>query len=114
VTTSELVDRTASVTGIGSLGGQASSIFKLKPGEISGAISTNEGGAVVAVTDRQEASITDDKFAKEKDKIREQILGEKRQQAIALFMANLEARLEKENRKKINKTEWDKLTRNQT
>jgi peptidyl-prolyl cis-trans isomerase D len=115
VKTSELVDRNATVTDIGPMGGrETGALFTLKTGEISGAISTGAGGVVVAVTGRQDASVTDEKFAKEKDNLREQIVGRKRQEAIALFMANLEARMEKEGRKKINKAEYDNLTRNKT
>ncbi|HWX55772.1 MAG TPA: peptidyl-prolyl cis-trans isomerase [Verrucomicrobiae bacterium] len=115
VKTSDLVDRNATVPDIGPMGGrETGALFSLKTGEISGAISTGAGGVVVAVTERQDASATDEKFAKEKDNLREQIVGRKRQEAIALFMANLEARMEKEGRKKINKAEYDNLTRNKT
>ena len=114
VETTIMVGRNDSVQGIGSMSGPASVAFGLKPGEISGPISTGPAGIVIAVTERQDPSTTDPQFAKARDQIRDQIISEKRNQAVELFISNLETRLEKEGKKKINKTEMDKLTRTRT
>ena len=109
---SDLVGRTSQVPEIGSMGsGTANSIFKLKPGEISNALNIGRNGAVVALTDRQEPSTTGDEFAKAKDNLYEQLMQEKRQEAIGLFVSNLQDRLEKEGKLKVNKNELGNLTR---
>jgi peptidyl-prolyl cis-trans isomerase D len=109
VKTSDLVTRTATVSDIGSLSGQAAGeAFHLKPGEISGAINLGAKGVVIALTDRQEPSLGDE-FAKAKDQTREQLRNRKQQQALNLFLANLRSRLEKEGREKINKNAMENL-----
>ncbi len=111
VATSEPVTRASTINGIGSMTGPASVAFTLKPGEISGPISLPAAGMVLTITERQDPSPTDPQFAKDKDHLRDQIISGKRDQAIGLFISNLETRLEKEGKKKINKTEMDKLTK---
>jgi peptidyl-prolyl cis-trans isomerase D len=108
---SELVGRTSQVTDIGAMSGPASAAFALKPGEISGPINLGQKAAVVQVTERQEASVTDPEFAKERDTILEQLSERKRQQALELFLNNLESRMEKEGKVKYNKTEMDRLAK---
>jgi peptidyl-prolyl cis-trans isomerase D len=109
---SDLVGHTSQVPEIGSMsGGSASAIFKLKPGEISGPLNVGRNGVVVALTDRQEPSTTGDEFAKAKDGLYEQLVQERRQEAIELFVSNLQDRLEKEGKLKINKNELGNLTR---
>ncbi|HET6842761.1 MAG TPA: peptidylprolyl isomerase [Candidatus Angelobacter sp.] len=112
VKTSDLVGpNDSSVPDIGSMTGQARVAFTMKPGEISGPLSGAGDGFVVAIVDRQEANTGDEKYAKEKDRLREQIVGQKRQQALELFVANLKTRLEKEGKEKTNKAAMDLLTR---
>jgi peptidyl-prolyl cis-trans isomerase D len=111
VKTSDLVNRSGQVPDIGSMGGPASAAFALKPGEISGPLTIGQKGAVLQVTDRQEASLTDPQFAKDRDGILEQLNQQKQNQALQLFMSNLESRMEKEGKIKINKNEMNNLSK---
>ena len=109
---SDLVGRTSPVPEIGSMSSPAgNAIFKLKPGEISGPLNGGRNGVVVALTDRQEPSMTGDEFAKAKDSMYEQLMQEKRQEAIELFVTNLQDRLEKEGKLKINDKEFASLAK---
>ena len=108
VKTSDLVGHTSQVPEIGSLSGAASEAFNLKQGEISGPLNLGRAWAVIAVTEHQEPALGDE-FAKSKDTLREQLVSQKRQEAMELFISNLHARLEKEGRLKMNKTEMDLL-----
>ena len=108
VKTSDLVGHTSQVPEIGSLSGAASEAFNLKQGEISGPLNLGRTWAVMAVTEHQEPALGDE-FAKSKDTLREQLVSQKRQEAMELFISNLHARLEKEGRLKMNKTEMDLL-----
>jgi peptidyl-prolyl cis-trans isomerase D len=105
--TSELVGPDSQVPEIGSLAGQASAVFELKPGEISSPINTGRGGAVMAVVERQEPSPGD--FDQQKDQLRESLLAQKRSQTLDLFIDGLRSRMEKQGQIKINKQEMDRL-----
>jgi peptidyl-prolyl cis-trans isomerase D len=109
VKTSELVGRTSQVPDIGSMSGGAGVAFTLKPGEISGPINLGQKVAVLSVIDRQEASVTDPQFAQASAAIMEQLTEQKRQQALELFMGNLDTRLKNEHKLTINKAEMDRL-----
>ncbi len=111
VKTSELVGRTSDVPDLGSMSGPASAAFALKPGQISGPISLGPKAAVLGLTDRQEASLTDAQFAQERDSLMEQLSEQKREQAWRIFLSNLGTRLEKEGKLKFNKTEMDRLAK---
>ena len=114
VKTSDLAGRTSQVPEIGSMSGAAGAAFALKPGEISGPINLGQKAAVLQVTERQEPSVTDAQFAQERDSLMEQLSERKRQQALELFMSNLNARLEKEGKLKFNKTEMDRLAKSRS
>ena len=114
VKTSELVGRTASVPDIGNMGGPAGAAFTLKNGEISGPLNLGASQAVLQVTERQEPSTSDPDYAKSRDQLREKLAGEKRQQVIGLFISNLSARLEKEGKVKIYKTEMDAFNKSRS
>ncbi len=114
VETSELVSRASNITGIGAMTGPASVAFGLKPGEISGPINIGSGGVVLAITERQDPPTTGAEFEKQKDHFRDQIISDKRNEAVELFISSLETRLEKEGKKKINKAEMDKLVKPRT
>jgi peptidyl-prolyl cis-trans isomerase D len=101
VKTSDLVSQTSQVPDLGPVS-QLREAFNLKPGEISGPISLGQKAAVVAVIDRQEPSTSDPEFAKAKDTLEQQLTDQKRQQALELFMANLNDRLKKEGKLKMN------------
>ena len=109
--TSELVTRTSQVPEIGSMGGPASAAFSMKQGEISGPLNLGRSQGVLQVVERQEPSASDPEFARERDQLREQLSQEKQQQLLSLFLSDLGARLEKEGKVKINKTEMDNLAK---
>lgn len=114
VETSEMVSRSSNITGIGAMTGPAGVAFGLKPGEISGPINIGTSGVVLAILERQDPPTTGPDFEKAKDHFRDQIISDKRNEAVELFITNLEARLEKEGKKKINKAEMDKLVKPRT
>lgn len=114
VQASDLAGRTSQVPEIGSMSGAASAAFALKPGEISGPINLGQKAVVLQVTERQEPSVTDPQFAQERDSLMEQLSERKREQALELFMSNLNARLEKEGKLKFNKTEMDRLAKSRS
>lgn len=120
VKTSALIARTdqngqpTQVPDIGAVTGQASTAFTMKPGEISGPINTGRKGIVLAVTERQEPALTGDEYAKAKDGVREQLTQEKRQEAMDLFVNNLDQRLKKEGKVKTNQTVLEALLKNRS
>lgn len=111
VKSSDLVGHTANVPDVGTMGGPASAAFTLNQGEISGPL-TAEGrnGLVLQVTEHQNPVLSGDEFAKAKENLQEQLVSQKRQQAIQLFMSNLGDRLKKEGKLKINEKELGSLT----
>ena len=68
---------------VGSLSGAASSLFTLKPGEISGPISTGSNGVVAQLLEKQ--APTDQDFAAKKDQIRQTLLDSKQNEMFSLF-----------------------------
>jgi peptidyl-prolyl cis-trans isomerase D len=102
VKTSDLVSQSSQVPELGSMAGQLGVAFTLKPGEISGPISVGQKGVVLAIIDRQEPSVNDPQFAKDRDALQDQLSGQKREQAMQLFLASLNDRLKKEGKLKIN------------
>ena len=114
VKTSELVSRTQQVPDIGSLSGPASAAFTMKQGEISGPLNLGASQAVLQIVERQEPSANDAEFAKQRDQLRERLASQKRQEVLTLFVTDLNTRLEKEGKVKINKTEMDNLTKSRS
>jgi peptidyl-prolyl cis-trans isomerase D len=108
VKTSDLVTPQSQVPDLGTMSGPASVAFTLKPGEISGPVQAGRNGVVIAVTDKQEPAAAD--FAKDKDQIREEVLGQKRAEMLQLFASSLVQRMEKEGKIHRNQKEMDKLT----
>jgi peptidyl-prolyl cis-trans isomerase D len=112
VKTSDLVTRSSQVPDFGSMAGPASVAFSMKTGEISGPLNLGDKNGVLEVVDRQEPSTTDTAFAGQRDQLTEQLAQQKRQEALSLFMDNLDDRLKKEGKLKINNAEMNALTRN--
>lgn len=108
IKTSDLVSGKDQVSDIGSMSGAASEAFKLKPGEITGPLNTGRNGVVIAVTERKEPS--PEEMAKGSDQVRMQLIQQKQQQALALFIENLDNRLKKEGKLKINQAVYNNLT----
>jgi len=107
--TSDLVLPDGQVPDIGSMTGQASVAFAMKPAEISGPITTGTNGVVLQLLEKQEP--TEQDFAAKKDQIREQLLRQKQQDLFGLFLANLRQQMEKSGKIKINQQEMKNLTR---
>ncbi len=108
VKTSELVAPDGQVPDIGSMS-QASAIFSLKPGEISGPITAGGNGVVAQLLEKQPP--TDQEFAAKKDQIRQSLLEEKQGTLFGLFVTNLRKDMESSHRLKINQEEMKNLTR---
>jgi peptidyl-prolyl cis-trans isomerase D len=111
---SELVARSAQVPDLGSMSGPLSAAFSLKPGEISGPLNLGQKGVVLQVSDRQEASTSDPEFQKQRDSLREQLASRKQQEAMELFLTNLDARMKKEGKLKINNSAVGQLAKNRS
>jgi peptidyl-prolyl cis-trans isomerase D len=109
--TSDFVLPDGQVPDIGSMAGQASVAFSMKPGEISGPITAGQNGVVLSVLQKQDP--TDQDFAAKKDQIRDGLLGAKRQDLFGMFVTNLRQQMEKSGKIKINEQEMKNLTRGQ-
>jgi len=107
--TSDFVAPDGQVPDIGSMSGQASVAFTLKPGEISGPIDNGNTGAVLSVVDRQ--APTEQDFAAKKDQIREGLTQQKQQELFGLFLTSLHDKMQKSGEIKINQKELDLLTK---
>jgi peptidyl-prolyl cis-trans isomerase D len=107
VKTSDLVGPDSQVPDLGSLRGPAAVVFNLKPGEISNPISAGRGSVVVAMTQRQEPPATE--FAGVKDKLRDELLDQKRTEALRIFMTNLRDKMQKDGKIKINDKEMQRI-----
>jgi peptidyl-prolyl cis-trans isomerase D len=108
VKTSDLVAPDGQVPDIGSMS-SASSIFSLKPGDISAPITAGNNGVVVQLLEKQLP--TDQEFAEKKDQIRQSLLEAKQNDLFGLFVTNLRKDMEKSKRLKVNEEEMKNLTR---
>jgi peptidyl-prolyl cis-trans isomerase D len=111
VKTSDLVGRASQVPDVGSMSGAASVAFTMKQGDISGALNTGRDGVVLQVLEVQQPPLNGEEFTKAQDGIRDQLLEQKRQEAMQLFMSSLNERLNKEGKLKINNNEVSNLAR---
>ncbi|MGB8989470.1 MAG: peptidylprolyl isomerase [Candidatus Sulfotelmatobacter sp.] len=110
--TSEFVAPDGQVPDIGSMTGQAAVAFSMKPGDVSGPITSGANGVVIDVTDVQAPSETD--FAAKHDQIRDTLLQAKEQELFGLFVTNLREQMEKSGKIKINQEELKALTRSES
>jgi peptidyl-prolyl cis-trans isomerase D len=108
VKTSDLVPPDGQVPDIGSMT-NASAIFALKPGDISGPITASGNGVVAQLLEKQVP--TDQEFAAKKDEIRQSLLEAKQNDLFGLFVTNLRKDMEKSHRLKVNQEEMKNLTR---
>jgi Parvulin-like peptidyl-prolyl isomerase len=108
VKTSDLVAPDGQVPDIGSMS-NASAIFALKQGEISGPITAAGNGVVAELLEKQ--APTDQDFAAKKDQIRQSLLEAKQNDLFGLFVTNLRKDMEKSKRLKVNQEEMKNLTR---
>jgi len=107
--TSDLVLPDGQVPDVGSMSGQASAAFTMKPGEISGPIRNGADAVVLQVVENQTPSDAD--FAAKRDEIRDQLVQGKQQERFALFVSNLVDEMTKSGRIKRNEEELKALTR---
>jgi peptidyl-prolyl cis-trans isomerase D len=110
--TSEFVAPDGQVPDIGSMTGQAAVAFSMKPGDISGPITSGANGVVIDVTEVQAPSEAD--FAAKRDQIRDTLLQSKEQELFGLFVTNLREQMEKSGKIKINQDELKALTRSES
>lgn len=106
---SDFVAPDGQVPDIGSMTGQASVAFSMKPGDISAPIDTGADGAVISMLEVQAPS--EAQFVAKKDQIRDSLLQAKEQELFGLFMSNLRDQMEKAGKIKINQEELKTLTR---
>jgi peptidyl-prolyl cis-trans isomerase D len=107
--TSDLVLPDGQVPDIGSMSGEASVAFSMKPGEISGPILSGGNGVVLSVVELQAPSDAD--FAAKRDQIRDNLLQAKQSELFKLFVTNLRAQMQKSGKIKINQEEMKSLMR---
>jgi peptidyl-prolyl cis-trans isomerase D len=110
--TSEFVAPDGQVPDIGSMTGQAAVAFNMKPGDISGPVTSGSNGVVIDVTDVQAPSEAD--FAAKRDQIRDNLLQAKEQELFGLYVTNLREQMEKSGKIKINQDELKTLTRSES
>jgi peptidyl-prolyl cis-trans isomerase D len=108
VKTSELVGPSSQVPDLGSLTGPASVVFDMKAGDISAPINTGRSGVVAALLEKQEPPPA--QFAASRDRLRDQLLQRKRNEFLEVFAANLQKRMEKDGKIKINQQELKRIT----
>jgi peptidyl-prolyl cis-trans isomerase D len=108
VKTSDLVAPDGQVPDIGSMT-NASAVFSLNPGEISGPITAGGNGVVAQLLEKQ--APTDQEYAEKKDQVRQSLLEAKQNDLFGLFVTNLRAEMQKTKRLKINQDEMKNLTR---
>jgi len=108
--TSDLVLPDGQVPDIGSMTGQASVAFAMKPGDISGPINSGGSAAVISVLEVQQPNESD--FAAKRDQIRDALLQGKQQEIFTLFISSLRDQMEKSGKIKINQDEMKLLSRN--
>jgi len=109
VKTSDFVLPDGQVPDIGSMAGQASVAFSMKPGEISGPINSGSNGVVISALESQKANDAD--FNAKRDQIRDSLLQNKQQELFGLFISNLRDQMQKSGKIKINQEEMKTLTR---
>jgi peptidyl-prolyl cis-trans isomerase D len=108
VKTSDFVLPDAQVPDIGSMTGEASVVFNMKPGDISGPVNSGANGVVLSLLEVQ--APTEDDFAAKRDEIREQLLQSQKQELFGLFVNNVRQQMEKSGKIKINQDELKALT----
>ncbi len=108
VKTSDLVAPDGQVPDIGSMT-NATAVFSLKPGEISGPITAGGSGVVAHLLEKQ--APTDQEYAEKKDQVRQSLLEAKQSDLFGLFVTNLRKDMEKSKRLKVNQEEMKNLSR---
>jgi peptidyl-prolyl cis-trans isomerase D len=110
VKTSDFVLPDGQVPDVGSMAGQASVAFNMKPGEISGPINNGTNAVVLAVLENQQP--TDADYTAKRDQIRDQLLQQKQQERFGLFVSSLVDEMTRTGKIKRNEEEIKLLGRN--
>jgi peptidyl-prolyl cis-trans isomerase D len=110
VKTSDFVLPDGQVPDVGSMSGQAAVAFTLKPGEISGPITSGANVVVLKVLENQQPSEAE--FAAKRDQIRDQLLLGKQQERFGLFVSSLIDEMTRSGKIKRNEEEIKGLIRN--
>jgi len=93
VKSSDFVSKDGQVPDLGAMSGPGAVAFSLPKGAISGPINAGRVGVVLAVLDKQEPSA--EEIAKNFDKTRTQLIGERQDEIFRVYMGNLMERYEK-------------------
>jgi peptidyl-prolyl cis-trans isomerase D len=107
--TSDLVLPDGQVPDVGSMSGQASVAFNMKPGDISGPINSGATAVVIQLIENQPPPESD--FASKRDQLRDQLMQAKQQELFGLFVSSLRDQMEKSGKIKINQEEMKQLIR---
>ena len=107
--TSDFVLPDGQVPDVGSMTGQASVAFNMKPGEISGPINSGTDAVVLAVLENQQP--TDADYAAMRDQIRDQLLLQKQHERFGLFVSSLVDEMTRSGKIKRNEEEIKALSR---
>jgi peptidyl-prolyl cis-trans isomerase D len=93
VKTSDFVGKDGQVPDLGAMSGPGAVAFSLAKGSISGPINAGRVGVVLTVLDKQEPSAED--IAKNFDKMRAQLMGERQDEIFRIYMGSLMEKYEK-------------------
>jgi peptidyl-prolyl cis-trans isomerase D len=107
--TSDLVLPDGQVPDVGSMSGQASVAFSMKPGEISGPVNNGADASVLQLLEVQPPS--ESEFAAKRDQIRDQLMQEKQRERFELFVSNVVDEMTKSGKIKRNDEELKSLAR---
>jgi peptidyl-prolyl cis-trans isomerase D len=97
------------VPDVGSMSGQASVAFTMKPGEISGPINSGANSVVLQVLETQQP--TEAEYAAKRDQIRDQLLLSRQQERFGLFVSSLVEEMTRSGKIKRNEEEIKALSR---
>jgi peptidyl-prolyl cis-trans isomerase D len=109
VKTSDSVAPDGQVPDVGSMSGQASVAFTMKPGDISGPINSGSDAVVLHLLESQ--APTEAEYAAKRDQIRDSLLQGKQQERFGLFVSNLVDQMTKSGKIKRNEEELKTLSR---
>ena len=108
VKTSDLVTQSSQVPDIGSMGGQASAVFAAKQGDIVGPVQGGRNAVVMSVLEKQEP--TPDEMKTGQESARQQLLAQKKEEVLELYVSNLIAKMEKDGKIKRNKKAIERMS----
>lgn len=112
IKTSDLVLPDAQVPDVGSMSGQASVAFNMKPGEISGPINEGNTASVLQLIESQPPTEAD--YAAKRDQIRDSLLQARQQERFSLFVSNLIDQMTKAGKIRKNEEELKTLSKANT